>query len=176
MEPTLTRPAATAIYRVCLVNIKNELNALREAGQKEYAHSEDNAFANFERVADKLDLDRQAVLMHTPLKHLDGITAHANGHVSQREPVTGRMNDLIVYSALLYGMVTGAKTRGDCADVLDRLFDQAWIDEVSDGRELLAAITKQFDHCANQIKFGLDPEDVRVLFCFVLSLRVLFEV
>ena len=39
------------------------------------------------------------------MKHIDGITAHIQGHTSQREPVTGRIKDAIVYLMLLWGMV-----------------------------------------------------------------------
>lgn len=82
-----------------------ELRALRGAGQKEYAHREENAFANFERVAERLGLDRKQVLMVYAEKHLDGIHSFIKGHQSQREDVRGRINDVIVYMCLLRGMV-----------------------------------------------------------------------
>ena len=81
-----------------------EIHDLREAGQNEYAHGYDNAFANFERLAAKLNIDRKKVLLIYMEKHLDGITSAINGHLSQREPVTGRINDAIVYLILLKGM------------------------------------------------------------------------
>lgn len=81
------------------------VNKLREAGQKEYAHDDQNAFANFERVGSDLGLSREKVLWVYLRKHLDGIVAHINGHVSQREPVDGRIDDAIVYLELLRGMV-----------------------------------------------------------------------
>lgn len=77
---------------------------LRSSGQKEYAGG-DNAFGNFERLALKLQIPREKVLMTYFEKHIDGIYAHINGHISQREPVTGRIKDAIVYLTLLYGMV-----------------------------------------------------------------------
>ena len=40
-----------------------ECNNFRAAGQAEYAHKDSNAFANFERVAERLGIDRKAVLM-----------------------------------------------------------------------------------------------------------------
>ena len=76
----------------------------REDGQAEYAHDLDNAFANFERVGKYLREDRKKVLMTYLLKHIDGITAAVNGHMSQREPVQGRIMDAIVYLCLLEGM------------------------------------------------------------------------
>ena len=39
------------------------------------------------------------------MKHIDGIISHIDGHKSQREHVTGRIKDAIVYLMLLWGMV-----------------------------------------------------------------------
>ena len=78
---------------------------MRAAGQKEYARKQNNAFANFERVAENLDIDRKEVLLVYLLKHIDGICAHVKGHRSQREDVRGRITDVIVYLCLLWGMV-----------------------------------------------------------------------
>jgi hypothetical protein len=82
-----------------------EIIALREAGQKEYAHDEDNAFANFDRAAADLGLDRKMILWIFAMKHRDGIASYLRGHRSQREDVRGRINDLIVYLMLLRGMI-----------------------------------------------------------------------
>ena len=76
----------------------------RDAGQKEYAHDIDNVFANFERIAKSLDVTREKVLMTYLLKHVDGISAYVKGHKSQREDVTGRITDAIVYLMLLWAM------------------------------------------------------------------------
>ena len=38
------------------------------------------------------------------MKHIDGINAWVKGHKSQREDVTGRIKDAIVYLCLLWGM------------------------------------------------------------------------
>ena len=78
---------------------------MREAGQKEYARKEDNAFANFERIGRNLGLSREKVLLVYLLKHVDGIISHANGHFSQRENIRGRITDAIVYLCLLWGMI-----------------------------------------------------------------------
>ena len=77
----------------------------RDAGQKEYAQDVDNVFANFERIAMSIDVDRERVLMTYLLKHIDGISAYVKGHKSQREDVTGRITDAIVYLMLLWAMV-----------------------------------------------------------------------
>lgn len=78
---------------------------LREAGQAEYAHSEENAFANFERIAERTGISRETCLNIFLQKHLDGIAAHINGHTSQREDVSGRIHDALVYLILLKGML-----------------------------------------------------------------------
>jgi len=88
-----------------MATIFEKCQSFRESGQKEYAHKEDNAFANFERVGERLTLDRKKVLLVYLEKHLDGIHSYVNGYKSQREDVRGRILDLIVYSTLLYGMI-----------------------------------------------------------------------
>ena len=81
------------------------INSMRDAGQKEYAHDVDEIFANFHRIAEDMDIDRKKVLMTYFLKHVDGINAFVKGHESQREDVTGRITDCIVYLMLLWGMI-----------------------------------------------------------------------
>ena len=85
--------------------IWKELQQARDAGQKEYAHHDNNVFANFERVAERLNISPEKVLMVYLLKHIDGITAYIEGHKSQREDVRGRITDTIVYLVLLWGMI-----------------------------------------------------------------------
>jgi hypothetical protein len=84
---------------------------IRDAGQKEYARTEDNVFANFERVSSFTGVSREQALMTYLLKHIDGIMAHINGHKSQREDVSGRITDAIVYLLLLQGMVDDGKSK-----------------------------------------------------------------
>ena len=82
-----------------------ECNAVRGEGQKEYARRDDSAFANFERIAERLGLDRKQVLMVYFEKHVDGVHSHIEGHTSQREDVRGRIKDAITYLCLLRGMI-----------------------------------------------------------------------
>lgn len=89
-----------------------QLQSMREAGQNEYAHDDNNAFANFERLAERLNLTREQILLVYMEKHLDGIHSYIKGHVSQREDVTGRIIDVIVYLCLLYGMVIENSNNG----------------------------------------------------------------
>ncbi len=85
-------------------NFNEEIMALRSAGQKEYAHDVSSPFANFERGAKDMGIDRKQVLWIYAMKHKDGIAAAIKGHTSQREDVRGRINDLIVYLNLLRAM------------------------------------------------------------------------
>lgn len=93
------------IFNDLWLTVKRETTSLRESGQKEYAHGEDNAFGNFERLASMLDINRESILWVYATKHLDGITSYLKGHKSQREDVRGRINDVIVYLILLRGMI-----------------------------------------------------------------------
>ena len=82
-----------------------KIQETREEGQKEYARKNSNAFANFERISENLDIKREEVLLVYLLKHIDGICSFVKGHKSQRENVRGRLTDAIVYLCLLWGMI-----------------------------------------------------------------------
>ena len=86
-------------------DILKEVVMTRDSGQKEYAHDDEDVFANFNRVGHLLEEDRKKVLMTYMLKHVDGIAAYVKGHKSQREDVRGRITDCIVYLMLLWGMI-----------------------------------------------------------------------
>ena len=98
--------------------IIKEVKSTRDSGQREYAHTEDNVFANFERVADGLNISREQGLMVYLMKHMDGINAWIKGYKSQRENVTGRIKDAIVYLSLLWGMAE------DDNKNMDKFFDE----------------------------------------------------
>ena len=84
--------------------VLGDIEDMTRKGQKEYARIE-NVFQNFESVAKEIDSEREKVLWTYAMKHKDGIAAYLRGHVSQREPVTGRILDLIVYLVILWAMV-----------------------------------------------------------------------
>ena len=86
-------------------DIMKKVNHMREEGQKEYAHDDGNVFANFNRISNLLGVNRKKVLMTYMLKHIDGVAAYVKGHKSQREDVTGRITDIIVYLMLLWAMI-----------------------------------------------------------------------
>lgn len=113
--------------------IIKEITSVRDEGQKEYAHDESDVFANFNRVAHLLEEDRKKVLMTYMLKHIDGIAAYVKGHKSQREDVTGRITDSIVYLMLLWGMIEeergigtllGSKEHSPLHDVLKSISNE----------------------------------------------------
>ena len=96
----------TQEFKLLLENeIMPAISSMRDAGQKEYAQNVDEIFANFHRIAEDMDINRKKVLMTYCLKHIDGINAFIKGHKSQREDVTGRITDCIVYLMLLWGMI-----------------------------------------------------------------------
>jgi hypothetical protein len=102
------------------LDIISKIKKARDCGQKEYAHTEDNVFANFERAGSNLDISREQALMVYLLKHIDGINAWVKGHRSQREDVTGRMKDAIVYLCLLWGMALEDSDQENLDKFLDK--------------------------------------------------------
>ncbi len=102
----------------------HECEMLRGAGQAEYAGGED-AFGNFNRLASQLATTREKVLWTYIAKHFDGILAHINGQVSQREDVTGRINDAIVYLCLLRGMVVEDRRKNSKVNSLEQAMRDA---------------------------------------------------
>ena len=101
--------------------IVEEVQETRNEGQKEYAHEEDNIFANFERVGASLNISKEQTLMVYLMKHIDGINAWIKGHKSQREDVRGRIKDAIVYLSLLWAM---AETEKVSKNDIDIFFDE----------------------------------------------------
>jgi len=95
----------TKDFNILSMEIITQVNEAREAGQQEYAHDQDNIFANFDRVGSLLSIGSEKTLMVYLLKHIDGITAYLDGLKSQREDVRGRIKDAIVYLMLLWAMV-----------------------------------------------------------------------
>lgn len=94
-------------------SVFEQLRQTREAGQKEYAHSEENALRNFEDTGKELDIPRERVLWIFLKKHLDGVLAYIKGYQSQREDVRGRIKDIIVYLILLWAMIDDREGQRD---------------------------------------------------------------
>ena len=132
--------------------IIKEVTLIRNEGQKEYAHDKEDVFANFNRVANLLEEDRKKVLMTYMLKHIDGIAAYIKGHKSQRENVTGRITDCMVYLMLLWGMieeedgiVSRKKDDSSVFDVLARFPDENIGISVGGGRGTLNGLHSKGD-------------------------------
>ena len=85
--------------------ILKQSKQIHSQGQKEYAHDEDNVFANFERVASNLNISREKVSLVYLLKHIDGICSHVDGYETQRDSIFGRLTDAIVYLCILWAMI-----------------------------------------------------------------------
>jgi hypothetical protein len=97
-----------------MIDIFNmEIMEARKDGQREYTNGEDNAFSNFEQLAKELDLDREQILWVFAMKHKDGIASYLRGNKSQREDVTGRLKDLIVYLFLLWLMIEEGRSQDE---------------------------------------------------------------
>jgi hypothetical protein len=82
-----------------------EIKRLKTAGNAEYEDGKANALSYFDELGRDLDIPREKVLWILSKKHVKGILAHIRGHKSQREPVEGRIHDLIVYLIILKGML-----------------------------------------------------------------------
>jgi hypothetical protein len=109
--------------------VGKKIRGLRDAGQKEYSRDEADSFANFERVGARCrcsncgqPIGKEIAAMVYLEKHIDGIHAHVSGHKSQRENVTGRIEDAIVYLNILWGMV--AENEGWKIDEINADYDR----------------------------------------------------
>ena len=69
-----------------------------------YSGVEDK-FGNFKRIAKNLSMSPKQVWYVYFAKHLDSLTAYLRGEYSDNEPILGRIQDLINYLFLLYGMI-----------------------------------------------------------------------
>lgn len=114
------------------------LRALTATKGEEYKRREDNQFANFERGAASLGLTREQVLMVYLSKHLDSIVTYVKDRAAGQEkvyaePISGRIDDAILYLLLLRGMTIEndeeygrrvadaifGPSAGDCAERFD---------------------------------------------------------
>jgi hypothetical protein len=91
-----------------LDNKQIEIKELFQKASREYSDTSD-AFENFNKLSVELGIAREKVLWIYWTKHRDGVLKHLNGYISQREPVEGRIQDMIVYLFLLWGMLAEDK-------------------------------------------------------------------
>ena len=81
-----------------------EIKKTRDCGQAEYALPQ-NVFEDFVQTAELTGTTPGMVLYTYLNKHMRGISAYIKCRTSQREHVTGRIKDSIVYLMLLWAMV-----------------------------------------------------------------------
>ena len=81
-----------------------------EQTNREYAQ-DDEAFENFNKLSRELGIDRKQVLWVYAMKHKDAVANYLKGFTSQREDVTGRITDEIVYRLLLLGMIAEERSQ-----------------------------------------------------------------
>jgi len=70
-----------------------------------YAGKDQDKFANFNRLAAKLGLNRVKIWMVYFQKHMDAIESFLRGEYGDPEPIEGRIKDAINYLLILYGMI-----------------------------------------------------------------------
>ncbi len=81
-----------------------------------YSGIEDK-FGNFKRIAKSLCMSPEAVWFVYFAKHLDALTSYIRGEYSDSEPIKGRIQDMINYLFLLYGLIVEDKEMlKDCKD------------------------------------------------------------
>ena len=102
-----------------------QLTELSEGKGAEYAGQEvsHNEHANFDRLSTKLQIPPEKVLWVYLTKHLDSIENYINTQdqpaVKLSEPITGRIDDAILYLLLLKGMVIRGHNSSELCKVAD---------------------------------------------------------
>jgi hypothetical protein len=114
-----------------LDRIQSDEKSVRESGQQEYARGED-AFGNFNRIAESISLDRKIILSIYAAKHWDGILSWLDGNKSQREDIRGRIKDLRMYLALLWGMIEEEEINARVDLSYNNYLSHSWKSAISD--------------------------------------------
>lgn len=97
-------------FRKSIDELHERLKSLTATKGQEYKGGEETSqFANFERHAASLGMSREQVLFVYMMKHIDSITTYVKDRAAGRErvyaePITGRIDDAILYMLLLRGM------------------------------------------------------------------------
>lgn len=95
-----------------------EILELTKTKGDEYTVQDADQLANFNRLSKELCLPRMKILSVYLSKHMDGIKSYVNtGMEYSSEPVTGRIDDAILYLILLKAMVIEDKSN-EQADVI----------------------------------------------------------
>lgn len=96
-------------FESLLAQTFNSMQNLSNTKGKEYAGTDDR-LSNFKRLGQALSLLPEKVLMVYLTKHLDSITTYINElekpiKIELSEPIEGRIDDAILYLALLKGLI-----------------------------------------------------------------------
>lgn len=99
-----------ARFRETISELHKRLVDLTITKGEEYKRRDDEQFANFDRTGTELGLTREQVLLVFLAKHLNSVTTWVRDIAAGRkfdyaEPITGRIDDAILYLLILRGMV-----------------------------------------------------------------------
>lgn len=87
-------------------NLLGEVGKMADTKGKEYANSETDRFDNFNRLSQRLGIDRKLALWVFTVKHLDSIESFLKkGRTFSEEKIQGRIVDVITYLTLLAGII-----------------------------------------------------------------------
>lgn len=95
-----------ADFLAVLDDTAENLRCLTESKGREYAGSADQ-LANFKRLGETLGMPPEAVLLVYLTKHLDSINSYVRElpEPAPSEPITGRIDDAILYLVLLKALI-----------------------------------------------------------------------
>lgn len=98
-----------AVFAQVRKRINKRIEELTSSKGDEYTLGRESAIDNFERASADLGISREMVLMVYFGKHVDAIKNYvrSGGNTPTSEPITGRIEDAILYLMLLYSMVLG---------------------------------------------------------------------
>ncbi len=97
----MTFPEFDEFQKVLLIKVIE----MKDTKGKEYANSE-NRFANFDRLATRLNLSNLKVALVYLTKHMDAIESYiSRGRTYSTETIQGRIVDAIMYLILIAGMI-----------------------------------------------------------------------
>ena len=98
-------------FDIFQANLWNEVIRMKDTKGKEYANSTDR-FANFNRLAEQLNLSNIQVAWVYTAKHLDAISSYCRTERTfSEEGMRGRIVDAIVYLTLIAGMIEGKEKK-----------------------------------------------------------------
>jgi len=120
-------------FKQSINELHERLLALTAAKGEEYTQRAQSQFANFEASAARLGLTREQVLMVALDKHMFSVTTWVNDSArgearEYAEPITGRVDDAILYLLLLRGMMVERLAPGIAGERAgEALTDHHWL-------------------------------------------------